>query len=300
MRVATLVLVLLCRGFTTSWHDFDHIPPTLVKIPSGKYRIGTDSPHFELDGEGPERDFFLENVIEVDAYEVSNAQFGRFVEETGYVSEGEEFGWSFVFSPLLSPEKDAEIEKQVQDLPWWVPVEGSNWRKPEGEQSVFTTGRSDHPVVQVSIRDAKAFCAWRGMRLPTEEEWEVAARGGLEQKLYPWGDSLILGGKFMCNIWQGTPYEENTMEDGYFGTSPIDSYEPNGYGIYNIVGNVWELVDSLWDEDNTVHRGGSFLCHEQFCFRYRVAARGHSTHDSAASNVGFRCARDVVEPHDEL
>jgi formylglycine-generating enzyme required for sulfatase activity len=156
--------------------------------------------------------------------------------------------------------------------------------------------RLDHPVVHVSHRDAAAFCQWAGVRLPTETEWEYAARGGLEQARYAWGDELTPGGRHMCNIWQGTFPTRNTAEDGYVGTAPVRSFPPNGFGLYEVAGNVWELCDSPWvpgevDSPERVIRGGSYLCHASYCNRYRVAARTRTTVDSSTGNTGFRVAR---------
>ena len=162
----------------------------------------------------------------------------------------------------------------------------------------------DHPVVHVSWNDAKAFCNWAGKRLPTEKEWEFAARGGLEQKKYVWGDELHPNGKHYCNIWQGAFPNTNTMEDGYLGTAPVDSFPPNGYGLHNMAGNVWEWCANWFDQSMNLSsrvdlkapkamRGGSYLCHHSYCNRYRVAARSSNTMDSSTGNLGFRCVRDI-------
>ncbi|MEO6829155.1 MAG: SUMF1/EgtB/PvdO family nonheme iron enzyme, partial [Acidobacteriaceae bacterium] len=168
-------------------------------------------------------------------------------------------------------------------------------------------GREDHPVVHVSWNDAVAFTQWSGQRLPTEAEWEYAARGGLEQKIYPWGDKLRPNGEHRCNIWQGEFPKHDTGDDGYAGTCPVDAFPPNGYGIYSITGNAWEWCADWFSADfhrdtdrnnptgpstgtDRVIKGGSFLCHKSYCNRYRVAARSRNTPDSSTSNMGFRCA----------
>jgi formylglycine-generating enzyme required for sulfatase activity len=168
----------------------------------------------------------------------------------------------------------------------------------------------DHPVVHVSWRDAQAYCQWASKRLLTEAEWEYAARGGGDQTRYPWGSELTPKGKHRCNIWQGKFPEENTAEDGYIGTAPARSYRPNGFGLYNVCGNVWEwcrdwfsptwhlsgpIINPLGPDmgEQKAMRGGSFLCHKSYCNRYRLGARTGNTPDSSTSNCGFRCARDV-------
>ena len=152
-------------------------------------------------------------------------------------------------------------------------------------------------MVHVSWTDARAYCRWAGLRLPTEAEWEYAARGGLEQKRLPWGDELVPGGEHRMNIWQGTFPSHNTLEDGYLGTCPADAFPPNGHGLHNTSGNVWEWCADWFNggpsgEAKTI-RGGSYLCHDSYCTRYRVAARSSNTPDSSTGNMGFRCARDA-------
>ncbi len=179
------------------------------------------------------------------------------------------------------------------------------WFQPEGPGSTIDD-RMDHPVIHVSWNDAKAFCDWAGKRLPTETEWEYAARGGLEQKKYPWGDELTPNGEHYCNIWQGDFPYKNTEEDGYLGTAPATSFPANGFGLYNVAGNVWEWCEDWFtnrsdreidakqinNQTPKVMRGGSYLCHKSYCNRYRVAARSSNTMDSSTGNLGFRCVAD--------
>ena len=292
------------------------MPQKVRQIPGGEYLMGTNDPWFPEDGEGPERKIILSD-FEMDAFEISNFHFLEFVLDTDYITEAEVFGWSFVLENLVSEDTNSKIEEAVADAEWWLPVQGANWKYPEGPDmsDVFSSDRQNHPVVHVSYQDAVEFCKWRDMRLPTEAEWEVAARGGKTGRLFPWGNLLLVKGKHMCNIWQGEFPQGNTLEDGYLATSPIGSFNPNGYGLYDMSGNVWEWVsdwyspqigrlqshmkstitDPTGPESGTdrVHKGGSYMCHKETCYRYRIVARGHSSPDSAATNVGFRCSKSV-------
>ncbi|WP_449329210.1 formylglycine-generating enzyme family protein [Salibacterium lacus] len=276
-------------------------------IPGGDFLMGTnDEEGFNADGEGPVRKVTVSPYY-IDAYAVTNREFSTFVEETGYRTESEEFGWSFVFYSFL-PENLGVWMQQLPGISWWYAVGEAYWYQPEGPGSSIED-RMDHPVIHVSWNDAQAFCRWAGKRLPTEAEWEMAARGGLEQNRYPWGNELTPGGKHYCNIWQGTFPEENTLEDGFQGTAPAQSFPANGYGLYNVSGNVWEWCSDWFDTssekrdtvnpagpetgDSKVTRGGSYLCHYTYCNRYRVAARSSNTIDSSTGNMGFRCAADI-------
>lgn len=275
-----------------------------VVIPAGPFRMGSeDRDRNPADGESPVRTVDVP-AFRIDPSCVTNAEFGAFVDETGYVTEAEEFGWSFVFAPLLEKEL-RRASRKPPGTPWWRAVDGARWDQPEGPGSDVggsdSGGRPDHPVVHVSLRDAEAFATWCGMRLPREAEWEKAARGGLDQARFAWGDELTPGGEHRCNIWQGAFPVRNTQEDGYLATAPVRSFPPNGFGLYEVAGNVWEWCSDTWstgdapslDGDVRVMRGGSYLCHDSYCNRYRVAARSSTAAEDASGNKGFRLAADA-------
>ncbi|MET7857746.1 formylglycine-generating enzyme family protein [Streptomyces sp. NPDC005318] len=259
-----------------------------MRLPGGTFLMGTDDPGgYPQDGEGPVRPVVVEPLT-IGAHTVSNALFADFVEETGHRTDAEAFGWSYVFASFL-PGELRRVSARPPQTPWWCGVRGAYWRCPEGPGS-SVEDRWDHPVVHVSWRDAAAYCAWAGGRLPTESEWEYAARGGLEQRRYPWGDELAPGGEHRCNIWRGRFPTRNTAEDGYRSTAPVDAFLPNGFGLFNVVGNVWEWCADRWTPGaaERVMRGGSYLCHDSYCNRYRVAARTRNSPDSTSGNTGFR------------
>jgi formylglycine-generating enzyme required for sulfatase activity len=279
----------------------------LVRIPGGTFWMGSeDAFAYPADGEGPLREVDV-SAFWIDRCAVTNARFGRFVDETGYVTEAERFGWSFVFAGLLPD--DFPPTEAVAQTPWWRKVDGADWWHPDGPQSSLD-GRFDHPVVHVSWNDAQAFCEWADRRLPTEAEWEYAARGGLDRRVFPWGDELEPGGEHRMNVWQGEFPRRNSLADGFLGTAPVDAFEPNRYGLHNMTGNVWEWTgdwfhptfrqrdrrrDPLGPRRGThkVQKGGSYICHHSYCRRYRVAARTGNTPDSATGNLGFRCVRSA-------
>ncbi|WP_348638555.1 formylglycine-generating enzyme family protein [Actinomadura madurae] len=263
----------------------------LIILPGGTFRMGTDAADgFPDDREGPVREVTVEPFA-IDAFAVTNARFAEFVDATGYRTEAEVFGWTYVFAKFV-PAALRRGAPRPEQAPWWLGVRGAYWRAPEGAGS-DVEARQDHPVVHVSWNDAVAYCRWAGRRLPTEAEWEYAARGGLDQARYPWGDELTPGGEHRCNIWQGRFPVHNTEEDGYVGTAPVDAFKPNGYGLYNVSGNVWEWCADWFTPTHRSMRGGSYLCHESYCNRYRVAARSGNTPDSSSGNTGFRTAADV-------
>jgi formylglycine-generating enzyme len=281
-----------------------------VKLPGGRFLMGTDSDEgFVQDGEGPVREVTVDPFY-MDRYPVTNQQFAEFARATSYQTDAERFGWTFVFQGHLPPERlTPQVDKKASGIRWWYKVNGASWRHPEGPDS-SVADRAHYPVVHVSWNDAAAYAQWAGKRLPTEAEWEFAARGGLEQKTYPWGDELTPGGVHLCNIWQGEFPHLNTAEDGYPGTCPVDAFPPNGYGLSTITGNAWEWCHD-WFSPNfhvtatrqnpvgpaegqtKVMKGGSYLCHRSYCNRYRVAARTSNTVDSTTTNITFRCVRDV-------
>lgn len=278
-----------------------------IVFPGVRFLMGTDYARANRgDGEGPVRPVSL-SPYAIDACPVTNADFAAFVRATGYVTDAERFGNSFVFQGQLPPERyDDLVVDTLAAAPWWCLVQGACWHAPEGPGSGIGA-RMTHPVVHVSWNDAMAYAGWRGATLPTEAQWEYAARGGLEQKLYPWGDELTPQGRHLCNVWQGEFPDLNTLDDGFAATCPVDAFPPNGHGLYSVTGNTWEWCLDFWGTVFTaapsrdprgpgtgsarVMKGGSFLCHASYCNRYRPAARTMNTPDSAASNIGFRCAR---------
>ena len=276
----------------------------LVELVGGTFAMGDPfGEGYPADGETPVHDVTLA-PYRIAATTVTNAEFARFVEATGHVTDAEKFGVSAVFH-LAVAARDDEILGRVGAAPWWLAVRGADWRHPEGSRSGIDD-KADHPVVHVSWDDATAYCAWAGTRLPTEAEWEYAARGGLRGARFAWGDDLTPGGAWRCNIWQGTFPTQNTLDDGYLTTAPVRSFPANGFGLHETSGNVWEWCAD-WFSPTTyrdhpdggspdtgtqrVMRGGSFLCHDSYCHRYRVAARSANTPDSTAANIGFRVAR---------
>lgn len=274
-------------------------------VPGGTGLVGTNRPQIPNDGESPLRKTRVK-AFHMAAATVTNEDFARFTSETGYITEAEEFGWSFVFHNQVPDYYGAT--KAVPGIDWWRKVEGANWRAPNGpgtEADCFM----DHPVVQVSWNDARAYAAWVGGRLPIEAEWEHAARGGMGDVPFPWGeiepDDV---GCTPCNIWQGRFPKFNTRLDGYETTAPAKSFRPNGYGLYNMVGNVWEWTSDPYRIRSQkrqvkerlkgmvgykLSKGGSFLCHKSYCYRYRIASRSGTSPDSSTTHHGFRVAWDT-------
>jgi len=269
-------------------------PPEIIRsegmilIRGGDFQMGTND---GLPYEAPVHTVEVESFW-IDESEVTVAEFSKFVEATGYRTEAETFGWSGVFNFETGE---------------WDRVEGVNWRTPDGGK---TPANPQEPVVQVSWNDAAAYAKWAGKRLPTEAEFEYAARGGLVGKKYAWGDELKPGGKPQANWWQGKFPDKNTNEDGFLSRAPVKKFAPNGYGLFDMTGNVWEwnadwFAGDYYENsprknpkgaavgDERVIRGGSFLCAENHCTNYRVAGRSRATPDSGLNNLGFRCAKDA-------
>jgi len=281
------------------------IKPACVAIPAGVGLIGTDKPFHRLDGEGPLRQKQV-GAMSMSQGAITNAEFAAFVAETGYLTEAEHYGWSFVFWSQVA-EWVGETQA-VQSAQWWRKVDGSAWNSISGPGCKLVDELPDHPVIHISWNDAVAYCSWIGGRLPTELEWEHAARGGLTNDvMFPWGDAEPDDeNNLLCNIWQGRFPQTNTVKDGYQTTAPSISFEPNGYGLYNMVGNVWDWIADPYNppsrpgnpqldstvNDNRIAKGGSFLCHKSYCFRYRIAARIGNTMDSTTTHTGFRVVWD--------
>jgi formylglycine-generating enzyme required for sulfatase activity len=280
------------------------------RLEGGEFLMGADSDMaWPGDGEGPVRTVSLDPFY-IDICTVSNRQWEMFVTATRYVTEAEKFGWSYIFYRDVPNSKAAALSKgSVAQADWWLAVEGACWHRPQGPGSNVRK-RPDHPVVHISWHDAQAYCNWASKRLPTEAEWEHAARGGLVQKTYPWGDELTPGGKHQCNIWQGKFPDFDSGSDGHRGIAPVRAFAPNGFGLYNMAGNVWEWTSDWFSAthptvepilnpagpafgERKVIRGGSYLCHASYCNRYRVAARTSNTPDSSTCHTGFRCAHDA-------
>jgi formylglycine-generating enzyme required for sulfatase activity len=281
-------------------------PARLVRIEPAMATVGTDRPFVTADGEGPVRRVRLKAFL-IDPFAVTNAWYARFIARTGWVTDAERFGFSFVFKDFVPP--GLGPVQAVAGAPWWRRIEGARWDQPQGPGST-ADGLDDHPVTHVSARDAQAFAAWAGGRLPSEAEWEHAAKGGLAGARFPWGDAEPDDDSVLpCNIWQGRFPDLDTGADGHRGTAPVDAFAANGYGLYNMSGNVWEWcadpfrVRSLSRHararnaqavasDDRVTKGGSYLCHKSYCYRYRIAARNGLSSDSSAGHTSFRIVFD--------
>ena len=257
-------------------------------LTGGEFLMGAEN---EMPHESPVHKVKLKSFW-IDKTEVTVAEFEKFVAATNYKTEAEKFGWSGVFNV---------------DEADWTKAGGANWRNPFGDGK---TPLPNEPVTQISWNDAAAYAKWAGKRLPTEAEWEYAARGGLSGKKYAWGDDLRPNGKPVANWWQGTFPDKNTGEDGFIKLAPVGSFAPNGYGLFDMTGNVWEWTADWYDENyyaksplenpsgptngsDRVIRGGSWLCSENFCSNYRPSARSFTPSDSGLNNLGFRCAKDA-------
>lgn len=269
----------------------------LVPIPGGSFTMGDGGTMtYPDDGEVPRSVTVVS--FELAATAVTNAGFAAFIGATGHVTDAERFGWSFVFGGLLPD--DFPDTRGVAAAPWWRQVYGADWAHPEGPQS-SVVDRLDHPVVHVSWQDAQSYARWVGGRLPSEAEWEFAARAG-STATFPWGEELEPGGRHVVNVFQGTFPSGDSGADGFVGTCPVTAFPPNAHGLHNMIGNVWEWTADAFTTDVLAAepsaspevrtmKGGSYLCHASYCRRYRPAARMGSSTDSSSGNVGFRIAR---------
>lgn len=310
-------------------------PEGMVWIPGGEFTMGTDDPE-SYEAERPAHRVRV-NGFWIDVTEVTNEQFKKFVEATKYVTTAEKKPvWeelkkqlppdtpkpddallvpgSLVFTP---PSYAISLNDYSQ---WWTWTPGADWKHPEGPRSSIEK-RMNHPVVHVSYDDALAYCKWTGKRLPTEAEWEFASRGGREKERYSWGNDFMPAGKFMANTFQGAFPATNTSDDGYTSSSPVKTFPPNDYGLYDIIGNAWEWTSDYYNityyaeiakqpvannpkgpdkpydprepyAEKRVTRGGSFLCADNYCVNYRPSARQGTAFDSGMSHIGFRCVKD--------
>ena len=275
----------------------------VVHIPAGEYRLGSESFYPE---ESPVRSIQV-GAFSLDVAPVTNADFARFVADTGYVTVSEKPPDPELY-PNLAPEEQCPESAvfipppptvdRSQPLSWWALVEGADWRHPQGPATQIDD-LQDHPVVHVAYEDALAYAAWAGKRLPTADEWEVAARGGLVGQDYAWGSEMTPEGRWFANVWQGPFPWRNEQSDGWFWTSPVGSFPANGYGLVDMCGNVWEWTSTLFpvpkgEQERRIIKGGSFLCAENYCHRFRPAALMGQTTDTATCHMGFRCALDSV------
>ncbi|MDF3076797.1 MAG: sulfatase-modifying factor protein [Sphingobacteriaceae bacterium] len=304
----------------------DTVQSKMVWIPAGSFQMGSDDPAFT--------DALPIHKISVDGFwmdehEVTNAEYAKFVNATGYQTVAEQplnpadfpdvpkenlVSGSGVFTPTTQP---VNLDNPMQ---WWRYVPGASWKHPFGPETSVTDKPND-PVVHISYTDAMAYAKWAGKRLPTEAEWEFAAQGGKGRRKFYWGDELKPGGKWMANIYQGSFPDANTSEDGFKGIAPVKTFPANGYGLYDMDGNVWEWCNDFYRPDyyskspeknpqgptdsydpdepgivKRVQRGGSFLCSDEYCIRYRPGSRGKGEVNSASNNLGFRCVKDGNPP----
>lgn len=310
--------------------------PEMVLIPAGEYMMGGEG-GLALPREAPRHPVKVD-AFYLDTQEVTNAQFREFVKATGYTTIAERMvDWETLKNQLppgtpKPPDENLQpgslvftpnpgITDLSNHYQWWEWINYADWQHPDGPGSSIE-GKDDHPVVHIALTDARAYAEWAGKRLPTEAEWEWAARGGIKDAKYPWGNKDVDAAPYECNSWQGQFPKTNTVADGFEKTAPVRSFAPNGYGLYDMGGNVWEITSDWYDPnyyqtlsntevldnpkgasksfnpmapygEHTVIKGGSFLCNDSYCASYRVSARMPLEMDSAMNHVGFRCARDV-------
>ena len=274
----------------------------MAVIPAGQFQLGSTDFYPE---ESPIRRVTLPS-FRIDVAPVTNAQFERFVSATGYVTVSEKPPDPVLY-PDLAPEEQipesavflpppASVDRS-QPLSWWALIAGADWRHPQGPETTIE-GLMEHPVVHVAYDDAIAYAEWAGKRLPTADEWEVAARGGLVAQDYAWGAEMTPEGRWLANVWQGPFPWINEQKDGWFWTSPVGHFPANGYGLVDVCGNVWEWTSTVYpvpaeEQKRRVIKGGSFLCAENYCHRFRPAALMGQTLDTATCHMGFRCAADL-------
>ena len=309
----------------------------MIKIPEGTFMMGASDNHWALEREYPKHKVKVNSFL-MDIHEVTNAQFSVFIKNTGYKTIAEKpIDWEIMKLqvPPGTPKPNNEslnpgsmvfkapesVYNLVDFSQWWKWTNGADWKHPDGPESDIN-GKEDEPVVHIAFQDAQAYAKWANKRLPTEAEWEWAARGGLNNMPYPWGKEHIESGKPKCNFWTGIFPTNNTKADGFSGAAPVMSYPPNGYGLYDMAGNVWEICSDWYDENyydslkrnkislnpkgpitwnypretfdpKKVVRGGSFLCNDSYCASYRVSARMPNSQDTGMNHTGFRCVRDI-------
>ena len=273
----------------------------MVAIPAGDYQVGSDRFYPE---ESPPRQVSIDS-FEIDLAPVTNAEFQQFVDATGYQTVSERPPDPTLY-PDLPPEE--QIPESVvfvpppptvdrsQPLSWWALIAGADWRHPQGPDTSLD-GLMQHPVVHVAFEDALAYANWAGKRLPSADEWEIAARGGLVDQDYAWGSEKTPEGRWLANVWQGPFPWVNQETDGWFWTSPVGSFPANGYGLVDVCGNVWEWTSTPYavpdgEQERRVIKGGSFLCADNYCHRFRPSALMGQTLDTATCHMGFRCAGD--------
>ena len=273
----------------------------MVAIPAGDYQVGSDRFYPE---ESPPRQVSIDS-FEIDLAPVTNAEFQQFVDATGYQTVSERPPDPTLY-PDLPPEE--QIPESVvfvpppptvdrsQPLSWWALIAGADWRHPQGPDTSLD-GLMQHPVVHIAFEDALAYSDWAGKRLPSADEWEIAARGGLVDQDYAWGSEKTPEGRWLANVWQGPFPWVNQETDGWFWTSPVGSFPANGYGLVDVCGNVWEWTSTPYavpdgEQERRVIKGGSFLCADNYCHRFRPSALMGQTLDTATCHMGFRCAGD--------
>lgn len=324
--IAFLISLLACGGkdkgviktcCTQSSHQITFVntaeqpteiaPKGMRWIPSGEFTMG--SQHLEADFNEMQLERVKIKGFWMDETEVTNAQFQQFAEETGYITLAERsVDWevfkknfppdtprppdsilaagSLVFTPTEYP-----VNLNQFDL-WWTWTTGASWQHPEGPNSNLE-GRENHPVIHIAYEDALAYCDWAGKRLPTEAEWEFAAKGRRTQPKYVWGNETLSPSTPQANTWEGKFPYQNSQEDGYIRTAPVKSYEANDFGLYDMAGNVWEWTQDDYNSREKIIKGGSFLCSDVYCSSYRPSAKRGGNIDTGTSHIGFRCVKDV-------